>query len=179
MNDSGLKNWYLPLFIALVILFAAFESAIWKNIFEFLPSPMIWLSVIIYACIVRPPFECLILIYSTSFILQTMTVTPIGFMIFIQTILMIFIKIFKTRIFWEGRSYFIFLNCLSLLIFHLLHLFLSSFFEENPIFHIQAVSWFGEMMTFLILSPIVFGILSFILPLKDSQLDDEGMTVHG
>lgn len=178
MGEKSLKDWYILYFLILIILLGAFESTIWKNLFETIPSPLLWLSVITYTCILRSPFECLILIYTSSFILQTMTVLPIGFLIFIETIILIFIKVFKNRIYWDGRSYFVFLNCIGILFFHLIHIFLSNIFEENPLTHIQPLNWIGEIIIFTLISPVMYTLLSFILPLGSSQLDD-GVHING
>lgn len=179
MNDNTLKGWYFPIFCAFIVVFAAFETAIWKNLFESFPSPMIWLAAVVYISITRPPVEVLLLIYTTSFFLQTMTIMPLGFLLLIETTIFIVVRILKNRIFWEGRSYFVFLHILGIFLFHLEHIALSYIFDEHPIRKFQILSWFGEIASFLVLSPILYWLFSSVLPMKDSQLDDEGMIANG
>ncbi len=179
MNDNNLKGWYFPIFCTLIIMFAAFETAIWKNLFETLPTPMIWLAALVYVSITRPPVEVLLLIYTTSFFLQTMTVMPVGYLILLETSIFIGVKALKSRIYWEGRSYFVFLQILAIPWFHIGHISLSYMFDEHPIQRFLILSWLGEILSFIVLSPIVFWLFTSILPLKDSQLDDAGVVTHG
>lgn len=129
---SRIPYWNYILILALIFLFAAFQSTFWFQIFGPVPAPLLWLNVILYLCLYRKPFEALILSYAIIYILRHFTAFPIGYLwlnILISGSILIYIK---NRFFWPGPRYYFFASLGFTFLFHFVSLILSFSFEQRP-----------------------------------------------
>ncbi len=131
MSSPGLR--ILNTIALFIILFVALgvQSTLWQQIFGPVPSPQLWLIVMVYAIVYRPPRFSLFLVYGLGLGVLSTTATSMGMLYLNLLILYTLVSLFKSRFYWGGAGYFTLMCLIASLSFHLIYLFSSGLIEEH------------------------------------------------
>ncbi|MGZ3768932.1 MAG: hypothetical protein ACXVCP_05530 [Bdellovibrio sp.] len=122
---------FLVLFVSLIVL-AGIQTTLWFQLFGNVPSPLLWLNLVVYVTLYRKPFPAIFTIYAMGFILVAFTAMPLK-MIWIN-LLVLFIVVYgiKTRVFWSGAGYYTIMCAFSAVAYHFFYFLISLLVEKNP-----------------------------------------------
>lgn len=131
MSSPGLRILNtLALFLVLLVSLGI-QSTLWPQIFGSIPSPQLWLIVIVYAIVYRPPRFSLFLIYGLGLGVLSTTATSMGMLFLNLLILYSLVSLFKSRFYWGGVGYFTLMCFIASLSFHLIYLLASGLVEVH------------------------------------------------
>lgn len=119
--------------ILLVALATGFQTSFWSQIFGMLPGPLIWLLFILYLTLYRRPMEAVGLCYLCATQVYFFGWIPFGLLLFNIITLFGIVFVVKERIFWPGPRYFVIASFLAVLLYQIIYIFNSWFFELIPI----------------------------------------------
>lgn len=160
-------NWFRRNFLnVLLILVTAFvlsgfQTTFWFQMFGSLPSPLLWLNMVLYLILYRKPVEGILTIYAVGMVLNPFTAMPLG--IIWATLLAVFaaMSFIKKRVFWPSSRYFFFASFATALTWHIAYIIVSRVFEGNP----TPISFFHRFfeITFTgLISVPIYILMSFI-----------------
>ncbi len=175
MTEKERSNTFLIINILLVILVACVETSFWYWLFAPVPSPMLWLSVVVAVMLYRTRIEGLIIIYVPSLFYFALSAEPLGFILFGLTAVYIFIKLLKDRIFIPSKMYFATVYAASILIFQIFVFLISILTEIKPHASPQVWKWIAQAFLAFIISPIFYPILEKLNP-PDESIREGGMS---
>jgi hypothetical protein len=124
----------LLMYIVLAMAFGSLQSSLWFLFFGKVPAPLFWLLLIIYISLFRTSTEAIISVYAISFILIAFTAVPLGLLLLVNISVYLMVSMIRSRVFWEGASYFMFVVALSVPIFYGVHWILSLSLESNSMY---------------------------------------------
>lgn len=119
-------------FLAVLMLLAGFQTTFWFQLFGNVPSPLLWLNLVVYMILYRKPFPAIFTIYAMGFILLTFTAMPLKMMWISLIILFTLVYAIKSRVFWSGSGYYTIMCAFSAVAYHLIYFFGSMVLEKNP-----------------------------------------------
>ncbi|MGZ3775647.1 MAG: hypothetical protein ACXVCY_16860 [Pseudobdellovibrionaceae bacterium] len=121
---------FLILFAGLIFL-AGFQTTFWFQIFGNVPSPLLWLNLVVYVILYRKPFPAILTIYAMGFILLAFTSMPLKMMWI--TLLLLFLLVYgiKSRVFWAGSGYYTIMCAFSAVAYHVIYFLISMVIEKN------------------------------------------------
>lgn len=131
MKLRGLYYFNLLAVLLLVILCASFQTTFWFQMFGHFPAPLIWLNIITFLILYRPPFESIFLIYLIGYILCFFSAIPYSVMSCSLLVLFASIYFTKRRVFWTGSGYFWLASFFSSVAFQIIYLLVSFYLEQQ------------------------------------------------
>lgn len=129
---SRLNPLNLLLIFLLTILLSGFQTTFWFQIFGNLPSPLLWLNLVLYLILYRKSLEAILTVYGIGLLLQPFTAMPLGYLWLNLLIAFIVITFVKKRVFWTGSRYFFLASIGIGLTYHLSYFLISQGLERNP-----------------------------------------------
>lgn len=144
MGFNSIANYLL--FLLAILIFAGFETTFWFQFFPTIPSPMIWLNVMIYLALYRKPVMGIFSIYTLSFALLGFTLIPLKMMWFPLLVIFFLTHLVKSRVFWSGAGYFVIMCFASCLLYHTSFMLISKWLEPN----MASVSFLNRLVQILL-----------------------------
>ncbi|MEQ1878626.1 MAG: hypothetical protein ABL958_18430 [Bdellovibrionia bacterium] len=131
----------LFIYLMLTLLMCGFQTSFWYQMFGGMPSPLLWLTLIVYLSVYRDTNEGLISVFLVAMTLSVFTAMPEGLLTIIILILFFGARFFRSRIFWPGPTYFMLVCAGAVPVFSISHILLSLYFEPNPLTRPDIVRW--------------------------------------
>lgn len=129
-----LSNTYNIIAILLVaMLFSAFQTTFWFQMFGEFPQPLLWLNLITYLALYREFYSGVLTIYACALVMSVFTVSPIGVIALHFFIIYCLLWILKNRVFWPGSRYYIIATTVAVIAFHVTTIFISKSVLNLPI----------------------------------------------
>lgn len=133
MSNLRLR-FYFKIFAFTLLFFVAcgFQTSFWPNIITFIPSPQVWLILIIFMTVRWEPLFTIFYIYFLGFCLTRFSEIPLK-MIWSTTLVMFSSLLFiKNRIQLTGAFSFIILTLFGSSVFELVYYYFSDVLEAIP-----------------------------------------------
>ncbi len=127
-------RFYFKIFVFTLLFFIAcgFQTSFWPNIITFIPSPQVWLILIIFMTVRWEPLFTIFYIYFLGFCLTRFSEIPLK-MIWSTSIVMFSSLLFiKNRIQLTGAFSFIILTLFGSTVFELVYYYFSDALEVIP-----------------------------------------------
>lgn len=133
MNNTRLRFYFKILVFTLLFFVACgLQTSFWPNIITLLPSPQIWLILIIFITIKWPPLFTIFYIYFLGFCLTFFSEIPLK-MIWSTLLIMFSLLLFiKNRIQFTGAFSFIILALFGSFSFEIVYYYFSDLLEVIP-----------------------------------------------
>ena len=122
---------FLVLFAVLLVT-AGLQTTLWYQLFNEVPSPLLWLNLIVYVILYRKPYPAIFTIYAMGFVLLTFTAMPLKMMWITLWVLFTLVYGIKTRVFWSGSGYYTIMCAFSAVAYHVIYFVSSMVMEKNP-----------------------------------------------
>ena len=122
---------FLVLFAVLLVT-AGIQTTLWYQLFNDVPSPLLWLNLVVYVILYRKPYPAIFTIYAMGFVLLTFTAMPLKMMWITLLILFTLVYGIKTRVFWSGSGYYTIMCAFSAVAYHVIYFATSMVMEKNP-----------------------------------------------
>jgi len=125
-------NFFNLAVIALTtLILSGLQTTFWFQIFGSLPSPQLWLNLVLYLTLYRKPFEGILTIYLVGLILDPFTAMPLGVLWLNLLIIFALMSFVKKRVFWPSSRYFLMASFGLSLAFHISYYLLSHWLDIN------------------------------------------------
>lgn len=133
MNNTRLR-FYFKIFVFTLLFFAvcAFQTSFWPNIIRFLPSPQIWLILIIFITFKWAPFFTIFYIYFLGYCMTMFSNIPLKMVWVCLLITFTLVWFIKSRIQLRGLVFFILLTLAGSACFELSYFYFSEILETTP-----------------------------------------------
>lgn len=133
MTNKRLRFYFkILVFTLLFFIGCGFQTSFWPNIVSFIPSPQVWLILMIFMTARWPPIFTILYIYFLGYCLTRFSEIPLK-MIWTTTLIMFSSLLFiKNRIQLTGAFSFIILTLLGSFVFELSYYYLSDMLEAIP-----------------------------------------------
>ncbi len=115
-----------------VLLVSSLQTTLWFQIFGNLPTPLIWLNVVLYLGLYRAFMDGILTIYGVGILLLPFTGMPLGVLWISLLTIFLAMRFVKKRIFWPGSQYFFLASFGVGIAYHLAYLITSHSIEVNP-----------------------------------------------
>ncbi len=168
MTDKERSNTFFVFNIALLIAVCIVETSFWNWLLGPVPSPMLWLSIIVAVMLYRTFLESLLIMYLPCLLFFVLNTEPLGFILFALTCVYVFIKLLKDRIFIPGKFYFAAVYSTSILVFQISLFLISVLTEVKPHSHPQVWKWIVQALLAFFMSPLFYPILEKLNPPDES-----------
>lgn len=169
MTNKRLR-FYFKILTFTLLFFAAcgFQTSFWPNIITFLPSPQIWLIMMIFMTVRWPPLFTIFYIYFLGYCLTRFSEIPLK-MIW-STVLVMFssLLLIKNRIQLAGAFSFIILTLFGSIVFEMSYYYFSDVLELTP-----TPFMFIDRMLQILINFVFCYPLYFSLDKMDTMLFDE------
>ena len=133
MNNTRLRFYFKILIFTLMFFVACgFQTSFWPHIMTLIPSPQIWLILIIFMTIKWPPLFTIFYIYFLGFCLMSFSEIPLKMIWSTTLIVFSSLLIIKNRIQLTGASSFIILTLFGSAAFEASYYSLSALLESSP-----------------------------------------------
>jgi len=173
MTDREKRKFHIPIQLFLIILMTTLESSLWPKILSPIPSPQLWLSVVVFVFLYSTTMESLLIVYLPSLFIYILTIQPLGYILLAQTLIFFIIMAIKNRVFVPGPFYFSVIYASSVFIFHLLIFIFGWVFETKPTTLTQAFGWLTQSIIAFLVSPFLYNVIRKYTPV-DETLDTSG-----
>lgn len=167
MTEREKRNFHIVFNLLMVILFATFETSLWPRVLAPIPSPQIWLAVVIFVFLYRTPVESLLIVYIPSFFIYLLTMQPLGYILLAQTLIFFLVLAVKTRVFIPGQFYFSVMYSASVLVFHFLIFIFGWIFDTKGTSLSQILSWFIQSIIAFVISPFIYSLIKKFTPIEE------------
>ncbi len=158
---------FLALF-SILIFVAGIQTTLWYQLFGSVPSPLLWLNLVVFVTLYRKPMPAILTIYAMGFILLVYTGMPLKMMWISLLILFTLVYGIKTRVFWSGPGYYTIMCGFSAVAYHLVFFLISMVLEKNP-----ANFQFVDRLVQIILTPSFAFPMYWVLAKIDRVTQDE------
>lgn len=157
MNNPRLRYYFKILFFTLLFFLACgFQTSFWPNLTLVVPSPQIWLILIIFMTIKWPPVFTIFYIYFLGYCLLSFSDVPLK-MIWSSLLIMFSLLLFvKNRIQLTGSISFIILVLFGSLIFEISYYNFSALFEFIPTSFLFTDRMLQVLINFIFSYPLYF-----------------------
>lgn len=132
MSLARLNPLNLFLILLLTVLLSGFQTTFWFQVFGSLPSPLLWLNLVLYLILYRKSLEGILTVYGIGLLLNPFTAMPLGYIWFTLLIAFVVMTFVKKRVFWTGSRYFFMASIGVGLTYHLSYFLISRVLESNP-----------------------------------------------
>lgn len=169
MNKLHIRYIYkLFAFVVLFFLACGFQTSFWPNVITFLPSPQIWLIIILFLAIKWKSLNTIFYIYFLTYCLTFFSEIPLK-MIWVTTILTYFLIVsVKNRIQLSGVFSFILFCFMGSLVFETAYYFMSDILEPVPTTFMFLDRLLQVLINFIFSYPVYF-----VLELVDRAISTE------
>lgn len=161
-ENSFLLGNYL-LFLITGALVVAFQKSAWFQVFGALPSPQLWIPVLVFWFLYREPHESVIMTYLLTAMVSTQTSLGFTHFLTVNVFLFALVWLLKQRFYWSGSGFYTIICGGVTFGFFLCHWILSLLIENNPLSFPNLFSW--------ILSPFLTMFFALIFYYGFSLLD--------
>lgn len=133
MNNARLRH-YIKIFVFTLLFFLAcgFQTSFWPNVITFLPSPQIWLIMLVFITLKWKPVFTIFYIYFLAFCLTFFSEIPLKMLWVSLLIMFTVLWLIKNRIQLTGVFSFIILTLLGSFVFELSYYYFSDLLEAIP-----------------------------------------------
>jgi hypothetical protein len=162
VNPKIRVNFLNYLFVAVfVLLCCGLQTTLWYQIFGNLPTPLLWLNLVLYLILYRSFMDGILTCYAVGVLILPFTAMPLGVLWSSLFVIFLAMRAVKKRIFWPGSRYF-FLASLGIgIAYHLAYYITSHIVEANPApFHF--FHRFFEIVFTALTSVPIYGIMHWI-----------------
>lgn len=120
------------LLLVILVFVAGFQSTFWYQLFGTVPTPMLWLCLIVYVILYRGLYGALFSIYVMSLVLMGFSMIPMK--MFLVSLLLVYCILYsiRSRVFWEGPVYYTLMCSIGAFSYHVIYFFSSWIIERNP-----------------------------------------------
>ena len=133
MNNARLRFYFkILIFTALFFISCGFQTSFWPNIITFIPSPQIWLIMVIFMAINWRPLFTIFYIYFLGYCITRFSEVPLKMMWSTLVVTYSTIWFVKNRIQLTGAFSFIVLTLFGSFIFEICYYNFSDFLETTP-----------------------------------------------
>lgn len=132
MTLVRLNPFNLFLIFLLTVLLSGFQTTFWFQVFGNLPSPLLWLNLVLYLILYRKSLEAILTVYGIGLLLHPFTAMPLGFLWLHLLIAFAVMTFIKKRVFWTGSRYFFLASIGIGLTYQLSYFLISQWLEKNP-----------------------------------------------
>lgn len=158
---------FLALFAGLIFI-SGFQTTFWFQVFGNIPSPLLWLNLVVYITLYRRPFPAIFTTYLIGFSLLAFTAMPLKMMWINLLVLFALVYGIKTRVFWVGSGYYTIMCAFSAFAYHITYFLSSMVIEKNP-----ASFEFIDRITQIIITPLFAYPMYWALEKIDKLCQDE------
>lgn len=148
--------------LLLVAFLTSFQTSLWYDFFGALTPPFLAIPILVYFTIYRNLKDAFIMSLLTSLLLTNFTIAPHGLSISIFICIVLLLSKLKTRIYWEGPTYYIGITALFTFSFHLFYYLVSWSFEKTGFASVQIIDWLLQTLFTCLISPIIMMTCLFI-----------------
>ena len=133
MTNKRLRFYFKISFFTLLFFVACgFQTSFWPNIITFIPSPQIWLIMIIFIIVKWSPTFTIFFIYFLGFCLTRFSEIPLKMIWSTMLIMFSSLQFIKNRIQLTGAFSFIILTLFGSFVFEMTYYYLSDLLEVIP-----------------------------------------------
>lgn len=149
------KAWFnLCILIMICIICLGFQGTFWFQITGGAPSPQLWLNIVLYLILFRPPRQAFFLAYLIGWLAAAFSSAPLS-LIWPSLLITVAVGIFlKSRFYWPSTRYFIAASFSITFLFQLSTTLISFMFERStiPLFSFNRTVEF--LLTPLLAAPV-------------------------
>ncbi|MDE0151885.1 MAG: hypothetical protein OXK80_05260 [Bdellovibrionales bacterium] len=147
------------IFASIMMVFIIAQSSLFINNLSLGSPPQLWILLIAYFSVYKPPVPALLMIYLTSFFYSTLTSMSFGKMLFLSSILFTIPWFGKHLNLKNRKIFFIFCTSFTTLL-PLLDWLISTMIPLQPIQHYPIFGWLltivNTSIAVLLLKPLIF-----------------------
>ncbi len=151
----------LMLFTFLFFVGCGFQTSFWPNVFSFLPSPQIWLIIILFMAVKWRSLNTIFYIYFLSYCVTFFTDVPLKMLWIPLLLIYTLIVLVKDRIRLTGVFSFILYTLVGSLLFEVSYYFISGLIEPVPTSFMFVDRLLQILMNFILSYPLYF-LLDFV-----------------
>lgn len=159
----------LALVYLLLVILCLFQSTFWFQVFHPIPSPNMWLPVIVYVTIYRQVGVGLFTLTVLGFALVTLTSKPVNLFFLSLFAVTIVTYLVRMKFFWTGPSYFLMSCLISIFTYHIFSWIFSVNLESNYLSSPRWGAWLVELLLTPVISPLIYAILKKIDAITEFQ----------
>jgi hypothetical protein len=174
MKRRGMFLFVHLLTLLFVLALAGLQTTLWFQFFGSFPAPLLWLNVITFLILYRPPFESIFTIYFLGFALCTFSAVPFSVMSSTLLVLFAITYLTKRRFFWTGSGYYWLASFLSSFVFQLAYLAASGLIEPQKA-AILPLDRLAQALLTPLFAPPTYVIMNWIEGLNDSEAPETGV----
>ncbi len=170
MNNLRLRFYFKILMFTLLFFVACgFQTSFWPNIITFIPSPQVWLIIIIFMTVRWTPLFTIFYIYFLGYCLTRFSEIPLK-MIWTTSLVMFSSLLFvKNRIQLTGAFSFIILTLFGSFIFEICYFYFSDILEAIPTSFMPIERLLQILVNFVFCYPMYFMLDKFDILLFDDN----------
>lgn len=169
MNNRQLKFYFKILFFTLLFFIACgLQTSFWPNVIAIIPSPQIWLIMIIFITIKWPPLFTIFYIYFLGFCLTSFSDIPLSMIWSTTLVVFTSLLVIKNRIQLTGAFSFVILVLFGSLTFEITYYYFSDLLETIP----ASIMFYDRILQVLVNFIFCYP-LYFILDKADILIFDE------
>lgn len=174
MNNTRLKFYFkILIFTALFFVSCGFQTSFWPNVITFIPSPQIWLIMIIFMTVSWRPLFTIFYIYFLGYCVTRFSEIPLKMIWCSLIVTYSAIWFVKNRIQLSGAFSFIVLTLFGSFIFEMSYYNFSDFLETTPTSFMFIDRMLQILVNFIFSYP-----LYFVFYKLDNVLFDENEWKH-
>lgn len=173
MSLARINPVNLLLILLLTVLLSGFQTTFWYQVFGNLPSPLLWINLVLYLILYRKSFEAILTIYGIGLLLHPFTAMPLGYLWLSLLSAFVVMTFIKKRVFWTGSRYFFLASIAIGLTYHLSYFLISRVLEPNP----AALNFFHrsfEIIFTALTSIPMYALLAWIDQITHKEILPEG-----
>lgn len=144
-----------------MLLAGGLQTTLWFQFFGPIPSPLLWLVLIVYVSLYRSQPWSLWIIYALSFVLLSYSALSLGLIWALMLILYTSVTSLKNRFYWGGVGYFTLMVFFASGLFQMSYWILSQIVEKNPS-QFLVYSRLGQILVTPLFAPVLFFLLKFL-----------------
>lgn len=152
---SDYKSLLINIFCHTILLvcLTSFQTSLWFDFFGSLTPPFMAIPILVFFTLYRDFKDGMIFCICSSFIISNFTVGPHGLLLSLLLGIFLLISKLKTRIYWDGSSYFVSLTAISNFLFLFMYYLISWSFEKQGFASILVLDWFLQILFTSIVAP--------------------------
>ncbi len=163
------------LFLLALQVGAALSASLWPSFFGGLPAPKFWFVILIFILIYFPLKESIFLAYLGGYSITFYSGMNVKMIWFPLLVIFFVMRFLKSRMFWQGTTYFVMNAALGDLMFEFLYLGFSRILEANP----APILFWDRILSVLFTVIIAPPIYNLLLPLLERTTPEESIHEQG
>ncbi len=162
MKNPGrfLLRWLV--FFVLIHITVVMSTTLWPGFFHSIPAPKFWLIGLLFVLVYFPLREAILFAYLVGYSITFYSGTSPKMILFPILLIYLVVRPLKSRMFWQGNTYFVMTATLGALMFETLYVLFSKIMETNST---QVMFWdrLLSVLFVLVVSPLIYNLLFPIL----------------